>query len=154
RLRGQPHMTAPVFDKVVLCNSADVHSFAQTRHYPLVCNRGQVDVYPATAASAPAMVLCGQGWILPAANGLQTAGGSVSIGESDPAAQNQNRASHLHQLHQISAVLDKQLSSLEPVQQRIGTRAALPDRMPLTGEVCAPLSDGGKVYAGLYVNTA
>ncbi len=58
-------MSALEVPRVVLCNGADLHLFAQTRHYPVIGNRGQVDVYDALDAPQVRTIVSGQVYVLP-----------------------------------------------------------------------------------------
>lgn len=137
---------------LVLCNGADVHAFAQTRHYPVISNRGQVDLYPATAASSISMVLCGQGYLLPAQAQLQSVGGSYFVADGGAAAQQHRSALHLQQVQQISARLSAALGAQPPLHQRTGTRCITPDRMPIVGRVST--AGEGSLLPGLFINVA
>jgi tRNA 5-methylaminomethyl-2-thiouridine biosynthesis bifunctional protein len=131
--------------QVVLCTSADVHRFIQTRHLPVIGNRGQVDVYASNAASHIGPVLCGQGYIIPASGGIQTIGGSFFVeGAEDPAEK--YRLLHLAQLRAINPGLAEALSGTLLLEQRTSTRCTLADRMPVVGAVDASR------YPGLWVN--
>lgn len=145
---GSTHLTSTA---LVLCNGADVHAFRQTRHYPVICNRGQVDVYPAADSTSVQMVLCGQGYLLPAHAQTQSVGGSYFVGDQGKAAQHQRRQLHLEQVQQISPALGSALRAQTPLLQRIGTRCITPDRMPIVGQVCAV---DGEPLPGLFVNVA
>lgn len=118
---------------VILCNSADVYRFTQARHLPLICNRGQVDLYTQQHAIALPRVVCGQGYIVPAGSDGQAVGGSFFLGSDDPAARERNRQQHLEQLAGIDPALAFHFSKHQPVQQRVSERCTLPGRMPVVG---------------------
>lgn len=134
--------------QVILCNSAEVHKFAQTRHLPVISNRGQVDVYASTQAIAIDKVICGQGYIIPGSEGVQTIGGSFFIEGDSTELGEKYRRWHLDQLAGINPGLATTLAQQQPLQQRTAARCTLPDRMPVAGAV-----DVAR-YPGLWVNVA
>ncbi|MEY4643111.1 MAG: tRNA 5-methylaminomethyl-2-thiouridine biosynthesis bifunctional protein [Pseudomonadota bacterium] len=140
--------------RVVLCNSADVHLFAQTQHYPVIGNLGQVDVYPAFDAAVIRTVLCGQGYVLPAAAGRQSVGGSYYVGDSAAPAVAARTQEHLAFIRQLNPALAASVATQTPLLQRQGMRCITPDRMPLAGLACRPANQGGGEYRGLYLNVA
>lgn len=131
-------------DAVVLCNAAEVYDFSQCRRLPLISNRGQVDVYASSAATMVRTILCGQGYLTPASNGLQSLGGSYYV---EATTTEHNRQTHLTLLSRMDQSLAAELATQRPLQQRVGQRCQTPDRMPLVGLVCPDL-------AGLYINAA
>lgn len=131
-------------DIVVLCNAGDLFTFTQCRHLPLICNRGQVDVYESSSRSAVRTILCGQGYLTPATDGRQSLGGSYYV---EATSSEQNRKLHLQLLQRMDTGLAAELSTRQPLQQRIGQRCQTPDRMPLVGAL-----DSG--LPGLYLNVA
>lgn len=140
--------------KVILCSSADIHRYRQTRHYPVISNRGQVDLYQATPATAVRKVLCGPGYILPTGPEQQSIGGSYFVGDQSPAATERRSKEHLRQLRQLNPQLAETLAQQTPLAQRLGTRCIMPDRMPLVGAACRTATEGGGEYEGLYLNVA
>ncbi len=138
--------------RVVLCNGADLHLFDQTRHYPVIGNRGQVDVYAAPAEPRVRAVVSGQGYVLPATNGRQSIGGSYYVGGSTPEAVAARTREHLDFAAQLDPRLAEALAKQPLLLQRQGLRCVTPDRMPLAGPVHKPAEAGGGVWEGLYVN--
>jgi tRNA 5-methylaminomethyl-2-thiouridine biosynthesis bifunctional protein len=138
--------------RVVLCNGADLHLFPQTRHYPVIGNRGQVDVYPALAAPAVRTILCGQGYVLPPGGNRQSIGGSYYVGDSSEPAIAARTREHLDFAAQLNPALASAFGEHVPATQRQGLRCVLPDRMPLAGPAYRSAQDGGGTYPGLYLN--
>ncbi|MGP1609549.1 MAG: FAD-dependent 5-carboxymethylaminomethyl-2-thiouridine(34) oxidoreductase MnmC, partial [Burkholderiales bacterium] len=134
---------------VVLCNGADLHLFPQTRHYPVIGNRGQVDVYAGGAETEVQTILCGQGYVLPSAGSLQSVGGSYYVGDSSETAVAARTREHLDFAAQLNPALAARFAQHAPALQRQGLRCVTPDRMPLAGP--AVKADGG-VWEGLYLN--
>ena len=139
-------------DRVVLCNSSDLGQFTQTQHYPLIVNRGQVDLYPATPASRIDLILCGPGYLLPAGPEGQCVGGSYYLGAQDTQARAARSHWHRLQLAAFSPPLAAALSKQAPLIQRLGTRCVTPDRMPLLGQATRAEDQGGTPWRGLYLN--
>lgn len=137
--------------RVVLCNSADAHLFPQTRHYPVIGNRGQVDVYPAQDTQV-STILSGQGYVLPAGSGRQSIGGSYYVGDHSAQAIAARSREHLDFVAQLNPALADSLARKQPLMQRQGMRCITPDRMPLAGPACRPANEGGGAYPGLYLN--
>ncbi len=138
--------------RVVLCNGADLHLFPQTRHYPVIGNRGQVDVYPALEGVDIRTILCGQGYVLPSTGGPQSIGGSYYVGDSSDEAIAARTREHLEFAAQLNPALATALSRRAPLTQRQGMRCITPDRMPLAGQAMKPAGEGGNAYPGLYLN--
>ncbi len=136
---------------VVLCNSADVHLFAQTRHYPVIGNLGQTDVYPALDTQVRT-VLSGQGYVLPASGGRQSLGGSYYVGGRGKGANAARSNEHLDFAAQLNPALAAAVAGHKPLLQRQGMRCVTPDRMPLAGPASKPDHEGGGDYPGLYLN--
>lgn len=130
-------------DAVVLCNGADAYAFPQCRALPIISNRGQVDVYAGTAATEVSSILCGQGYVLPSSNGMQSIGGSYFV---EGTSKEQNRRLHLELLQRMQPALAASFAERTPLQQRVAQRCQTPDRMPLVGAVDAAGSPG------LYIN--
>jgi tRNA 5-methylaminomethyl-2-thiouridine biosynthesis bifunctional protein len=138
--------------RVVICNSLDLHHFEQTRHYPVIGNRGQVDIYAGTRATELQTILCGQGYLLPRWQQQQSVGGSYFVGDGSAPACAERQQQHLQQLQDINPALSAALATLLPAQQRTGTRCMLPDRLPLLGQACR--AEDSKPWPGLYLNVA
>lgn len=118
---------------VVLCNSMDAWRFMQARHLPLICNRGQVDLYAHDAARSLDSVICGQGYLIPAGADGQAVGGSFFLGPADDPTREANRQQHLQQLAGIDPAVAAHFAAQRPLLQRIAERCTLPGRMPVVG---------------------
>lgn len=131
-------------DAVILANAGDLSAFPQCSHLPLICNRGQVDVYSGSAASSVRTILCGQGYLTPVSDGRQSLGGSYYVEQT---SNEQNRLQHLQLLARMDKELADELGKHRPLLQRVGQRCQTPDRMPLVGALDATLP-------GLFLNVA
>jgi len=135
----------------ILCNGSDLPQFSQTRHYPVLANRGQVDVYDAMKLPQANTVLCGQGYLVPGATQLSV-GGSYFVGGDTTDIREQRRQAHLQQLRDLQPEVAGELARRQPILQRSSSRCILPDRLPLLGQACQPASAGSKPLPGLYLN--
>lgn len=131
-------------DIVVLCNADELFTFPQCRHLPLICNRGQVDIYASSDRTALRTVLCGQGYLTPSTDGRQSLGGSYYV---EATTAGQNSLLHLQLLQRMDKELAAELATRQPLQQRTRQRCQTPDRMPLVGALDSTLP-------GLYLNVA
>jgi tRNA 5-methylaminomethyl-2-thiouridine biosynthesis bifunctional protein len=138
--------------RVVLCNGADLHLFPQTQHYPVIGNRGQVDVYAPLDTPQSRTILCGQGYILPSTGARQSIGGSYYVGDTSDNAVDARTREHLDFAAQLNPELATAFAQRAPLLRRQGMRCVTPDRMSLTGPACRAVEEGGGEYAGLYLN--
>src|SRR5690606_19128758 len=128
-----------------------MHDFEQTNHIPVICNRGQVDVYQADPATEDQPVLCSMGYCIPPTPaGLQCVGGSFSLAGDSPQARAADSAVHRRQLAAASPALAETFANREPIRQRRATRCTLANRMPVVGRIDAGEWNG----AALWVNAA
>jgi tRNA 5-methylaminomethyl-2-thiouridine biosynthesis bifunctional protein len=129
-------------DVVVLAGAADVCQFAQTAHLPLKRIRGQISYLPATPASAALRtVICGEGYVAPARQGMHTLGASFDFKRHDLDLCAQEHEDNLEMLKGISADLAQRLELEQQdssgLQGRVAFRCTSPDYLPLVG----PLAD-------------
>ena len=141
-------------DTVIICTAANAYDYSQTRHYPIVCNLGQVDYYAADKASEINTVLCGQGYILPSNGEYQSVGGSFFVGDQRAEASTARGVGHVHAIQAMAREIGNALASSTIRDQRIGIRCATPDRMPIVGPVTLPGSEKKAFFPGLYLNAA
>lgn len=132
-------------DTVVLCNGADAYAFPQCRSFPIISNRGQVDVYASSAETEVTAILCGQGYVLPLSNGKQSIGGSYYVESTTP---EKNQQLHIELLGRMQPGLAQGFAQQMPLQRRVGQRCQTPDRMPLVGAVDARNSPGLYISIG------
>jgi len=119
---------APV---LVLANSNDMTRLASVAQ-PLRNIRGQVTYVPAASMAAPRIVLTGNGYVLPAADGMVVTGSTYDRDNDDPAPQLQGHEANLLRLAQLlpDAALAADAAKLDGA---VGFRCVAPDRMPLAG---------------------
>lgn len=164
---------APV---VILAGAADVSRFAQSAWLPLKRIRGQITALPATEQSSSLKtVLCAEGYVGPARNGVHTLGASFNFTDSGLQPSKEEHLDNLRLLEGISPALYLNLAidptAVDSMEGRVAMRCTSPDYLPIIG----PMADAGafaESYAilrrdarqvpdtpcpwldGLYVNTA
>jgi tRNA 5-methylaminomethyl-2-thiouridine biosynthesis bifunctional protein len=160
---------APV---VIVCTANDTLHFAQTAHLPLEPVRGQITQINATQVSQKLKaVVCTEGYIGPAREGVHCVGASFSPSDSDPALRVGDHAQNLDMLRELSPALYQSLggAQLDPttLAGRASLRCAAPDYLPMAGQLLDPHALGERYevgsrkspdalpwFPGLYVNTA
>jgi tRNA 5-methylaminomethyl-2-thiouridine biosynthesis bifunctional protein len=122
---------------VILANSAAACQFAQAADLPLARIRGQVTHVPAERLPSVPFVLCREGYLTRAHDGVCSVGASYDIGDDDPALRLSSQRENLLQLDQLLFNQSQQLSDL-PLSGRVGFRCVSPDRLPLVGALPDP----------------
>ena len=134
------------FDAVVIANANGAKDLLPKQFIPLKSIRGQVS-YVDTSIEAheelgksPALVVCGEGYVTPAQQGVFAVGASYNFHTVDTALSAQD---HTDNLARLSEVLPKNnglgLNSI--AGGRVGFRAVTPDYLPMVGQ----LADESKV---------
>jgi tRNA 5-methylaminomethyl-2-thiouridine biosynthesis bifunctional protein len=126
---------APV---LVLANGYQALSFPQSSALPFRSVRGQVTFLPASSLRGLAMVVCREGCVKPAAQGVGSVGATFDR-DDDP---NPRAESHESNLARLERLLPGASAGLDPavLDGRVGFRTATPDRLPLAGPL--PKYDG------------
>ncbi len=160
---------APVM--VIACASHSAR-FAETDHLPLKSIRGQISVLPATAeSSALKTVICGKGYLSPAANSQHTLGATYDLGSTSTEVFYDDHQKNLQQLSETDVELALLYDSveIEKLSGRAALRCTTPDYLPIAGP--APVLENyledyallrknarshipvaGKHWQGLYLN--
>tara|TARA_R110001592_G_scaffold116143_2_gene317234 strand:+ start:16218 stop:18323 length:2106 start_codon:yes stop_codon:yes gene_type:complete len=160
---------APVM--VIACGF-DSSKFSQTNHLPLKKIRGQITAVPATNKSgALKTVLCGEGYIAPAVDGVHTLGATYNLGETITTVRSEDHQANMQQLAATDAALAERFDELDinQLQGRVAFRCTTPDYLPVAGP--APKLDDylqdyklmrknarahipieGSTWQGLYIN--
>ena len=120
------------FDAVVIANANDAASLLPQHSIPLKSIRGQVS-YVASKQS-PALVVCGEGYVTPAQNGVFAAGASYNLHTNDTDLTQQD---HLDNLGRLTEVLPQHAGlDLTAVEGgRVGFRCVTPDYLPMVGQL-------------------
>lgn len=154
--------TAPV---VILAAAGQTSAFSQSAHLPLELVRGQLTCIPATAESLDLKtVVCTEGYISPAANGMHCLGATFSANDPDTGVREEDHVANLSMLKRLSPTLYDSLAA-QPLEGRAAHRAVTPDYLPMAGPLLdtAVIADKQPRYNvdpmtlpwldGLYVNT-
>jgi len=131
---------APV---VVLANSVDAARLAPLASASLKPVRGQLTDVPVASLEPgvawPEVVVCGDGYLLPAEPGAQTVriGSSFQPGETDLAERAADHAANLRRLAALQPQQAAALARLDPAQLQgyVGVRCVSANRLPLIGPV-------------------
>lgn len=165
--------SAPV---VIIANAKDALRFEQANHLPIKSIRGQVTFIPekstctpeATTATALKTVVCAEGYISPAQDGIFCTGATFNLKDTETAPRTSDHHTNLDNLRKYlpAFTLDVDASQLHG---RVAFRCSLPDYLPCVGalplvdkliEDFAPLrknaragiTTSGSYWRGLYVN--
>ncbi|HYD96328.1 MAG TPA: bifunctional tRNA (5-methylaminomethyl-2-thiouridine)(34)-methyltransferase MnmD/FAD-dependent 5-carboxymethylaminomethyl-2-thiouridine(34) oxidoreductase MnmC [Noviherbaspirillum sp.] len=124
---------APV---VILANGTQACAFPQTQGLPLAVVRGQVAHVPAQVLPPVPVVLCGEGYLTRAADGICCLGASYDF-DGDPQWR---QASHDENLARLAQMLPQAVAGVAalPPEGRVGFRCVSPDRLPLVGALPDP----------------
>jgi tRNA 5-methylaminomethyl-2-thiouridine biosynthesis bifunctional protein len=160
---------APV---VITCTANDTLRFVQTAHLQLEPVRGQITQVAATPASQKLKaVICTEGYVSPAKDGMHCVGASFSPGDIDLVPRPVDHTDNLAMLRELSPALydSLEISRLDPASLagRVSLRCASPDYLPMAGPLLDPQelveryeigsrkpADNLPWLEGLYVNTA
>lgn len=144
---GQCLATAP---HLILANAADARRLLQglNEHdwLPLRAARGQTTLLPAAATPPLDVVVCRQGYVTPALDGVRVCGASFLAGDTDSALRPAEREDNLAKLDFILPGFTRELSAAqrEALTGRVGFRPISPDRLPMIGPV--PLASADASY--------
>jgi len=145
-------------DLAVVCCAQTATRFAPLARFPLTPVRGQVTTLPATAATrALRTIVCGDGYCMPAVDGLHVVGATHAIGDAGDDLRAADHAANLARLAGYAPELATGFGSLDAAALggRAAVRCSLPGAVPLVGRVddglYASLAHGtrGLVTAGL-----
>lgn len=120
-------------DAVIIALGNNTKKFSETSWLPLVSVRGQMTYLKETAQSKNlSQVVCHDGAISPAVNGIHYAGATFQREEpATPALRPEDDAENLHKLHQY--LPDLGLTAAGIVGARAGYRTSMPDHLPVAG---------------------
>lgn len=126
---------APV---AILANGMDALHFDVAGEIPLTAIRGQVSHVPEDALPALPVVLCGDGYMTRAYEGLVSVGATYG----PPDGRGVNEQDHLDNLDKLAQLLPEldPLPAVKRLSGRVGVRCVTPDRMPLIGALPAATS--------------
>ncbi|MEH6617882.1 MAG: bifunctional tRNA (5-methylaminomethyl-2-thiouridine)(34)-methyltransferase MnmD/FAD-dependent 5-carboxymethylaminomethyl-2-thiouridine(34) oxidoreductase MnmC, partial [Porticoccus sp.] len=130
---GNAIATAQVM--VIAC-AFDSSKFSQTNHLPIKKVRGQISCLPATKqSSALKTVLCGEGYIAPAAGGEHTLGATYNVGETSTAIRPEDHHTNIQQLATTDAAMANTFDpgDINQLHGRAAFRCTTSDYLPIAG---------------------
>lgn len=156
---GHPCVDGERVDAVVVANALAATQFPCTQDLPLRRVRGQVTHVAATVASrALAAVVCHEGYVTPAREGLHCVGATFGPRDRDASVRDDDHEENLANLARACPSLHAALGGESAAIRggRTGFRAQTPDYLPVIGAVAADItSDGAAVpLPGVYVLAA
>jgi tRNA 5-methylaminomethyl-2-thiouridine biosynthesis bifunctional protein len=150
-------------DIVVIANANDALKLSQSTHLPITPVRGQMSSVAALGKSlALKAVVCTDGYLTPAQQGVHCLGATFSAQESSLEVREADNQSNLAMLGRMSP--DLSALSRQPATGRAALRCATPDYLPMLGELLdiqalkqsPPKHVTGNItlptHTGLYVN--
>ncbi|MFJ9452270.1 FAD-dependent 5-carboxymethylaminomethyl-2-thiouridine(34) oxidoreductase MnmC [Herbaspirillum sp. NPDC101397] len=137
---GKIIAAAPV---VILANGMQSTGLAQAAALPLHTIRGQVSHLPAASLPDLPFVLCGDGYLTGAVNGLISVGASYDRDDHDTALRADSHAGNLDKLRELLPGVSPEIDP-DTLPGRVGFRCVSADRLPLVGA----LPDQEKLAAG------
>jgi tRNA 5-methylaminomethyl-2-thiouridine biosynthesis bifunctional protein len=122
---------APV---AILANGVGIRAVPQAATLPVRPARGQVSHLPASAGSAPKVVVCRLGYVSPEVDGVRCAGATFI---ADDEGTELREGEHQENLTKLDFILPGYAASYDPAQLdgRVGFRPASPDRLPMVGAI-------------------
>ncbi len=128
---GAEIAAAPV---VVLANACDAARLADLGGDPLRRIRGQQSYLPAPPFAAPRVVVGGDGYVLPAVDGIAVAGATYDLDNDDPYP---DAASHAVNLARAERMLPGSAAGVDAATLAggVGFRCVATDRLPMVGAI-------------------
>ncbi|HSH72872.1 MAG TPA: bifunctional tRNA (5-methylaminomethyl-2-thiouridine)(34)-methyltransferase MnmD/FAD-dependent 5-carboxymethylaminomethyl-2-thiouridine(34) oxidoreductase MnmC [Methylophilaceae bacterium] len=150
---------------IILASANDTMQFQQSAHCELEPVRGQITFLPETAESRQLKtVICTEGYISPASNGVHTLGATFSPNDLSLEVRAADHQTNLQMLKKLAPGIYREAAS-EGLGGRVALRCTTPDYLPMAG----PLLDSVAIKAnpprynadpatlpwldGLYINT-
>lgn len=137
RVRDEAGATIARASVVILANGTNATIFPQTQDLPLAAIRGQVTHVPAGALPVPPVVLCGEGYVTRAAQGICCVGASYDF-DNDPLLRRASHEENLARLEQVLPQAPAAAMAQSTYNGRVGFRCVAPDRLPLVGPLPDP----------------
>ncbi len=126
---------------LILANATDgrrlVGGHAGATQLPLRNARGQVSLLPQATTAPVDIVVCQDGYLTPAVDGIRCAGASFSV---DDEVAEPRLTDHRENLARLDAMLPGYAGNIDPesLAGRVGFRSITLDRMPIIGGIAAP----------------
>ncbi len=122
--------SAPV---VVLANACDAMRLVDMAPLALQRVRGQLTILPAPS-TAPRIVVCGRGYVLPEIDGDVVTGASYDPAGVSMQADDVSHAGNLRRAERLLPGITAQIEA-SSLRGEVGVRCVAPDRMPMVGAV-------------------
>lgn len=122
-------------DVVILANARDVLELLPDKNLPISTSRGQLSFLPFEEASAGIQaILCYEGYVSPARNGMHLCGSTYEYGRQDLIVDPEG---HQHNLSVLQRLWPQLFAEIHPatMQGRAALRTVTPDRLPILGEL-------------------
>jgi len=155
-------------ETVVLCNAADCMQLEQSKWLSLESVRGQISYLAVKEIADLQCVICHDGYVTPAMDGIHIVGATFSINDK---SMNVSVADHEDNINSLQQhIADVKGINVDALQGRVSRRAVTADRLPMIGALADndffnthyhDLHKGkkpdsypsAKYHPGLYVNT-
>jgi len=122
-------------DVVVIANANDAANLSQSSGVPLVPIRGQLSYLQANIESEKLRtILCGEGYISPAMNGLHYLGATFTTHDNEAELRAKDHESNLNLLNTMSNTLYQSLHK-NIVSGRVAWRSQTADYLPVAGQL-------------------
>ncbi|MEB0135971.1 FAD-dependent 5-carboxymethylaminomethyl-2-thiouridine(34) oxidoreductase MnmC [Actimicrobium sp. CCC2.4] len=125
---------------VIFANGNGATGFAQLAGLPLQAVRGQVTHVSAPAPSAPALVVCREGYLTPPVQGVRCAGATYDV-DDDLALRWSGQHDNLQRVQAMLPGIWPDASGFA-LAGRVGFRCVAPDRLPLVGALPVTTATG------------
>ncbi|TVP58069.1 MAG: FAD-dependent oxidoreductase, partial [Halomonadaceae bacterium] len=119
-------------DAVVVC-AGNASSDLLPCPLPLKPIRGQVSLLPGNSSMAPAVVVCGDGYVNPPCDDWQLIGASFDLDDMDKDIRHSSHQDNLQRIAAWLPQLSQQWPETETWQGRTSFRATTPDYNPIAG---------------------
>lgn len=116
---------------LILANGTTATQFQQASPLPIKPVRGQVSLLPEARLPRLTTVLCRDGYVAPAVDGLHAVGASYDF-DADPAPRVECDLANLHRLSGLLPGFKTDPADII-VSSRVGFRPVTPDRLPIAG---------------------
>ena len=125
-------------DGLVIANAHGSRQFEQTGFLPIKKIQGQISQLPATTASQQLnTVICGEGYITPAVDGLHSCGATYNRDLDTTEVRAEDHLTNLEQIKKTDTLLRGSLGELDlqSMSGRANFRCTTPDYLPIVGSV-------------------
>jgi len=119
---------------LILANGVGIRAFNTQAPLPVRSARGQVSHLAGAAGSAPKVVVCRQGYVTPASEGMRCAGATFIVDDDNTELRPEEHAENMEKLDFMLPGYSATLPDAHGAG-RVGFRPVSPDRLPMVGAV-------------------